>query len=85
MSGPELTHKLSAFLSTDDLPCLVEEAVAVPVRVEAPEDGGHAVVLPQPDGVQRQQTQLLVRPHVPRQEAANVALPGIPALKVATS
>ena len=69
----------STFLRADDLPGLVEEAVAVPAGVEAAEGGGHAVVLPQPDGVQRQQTQLLVRARVARREAADVALAGVPA------
>ena len=71
----------STFLGADDLPGLVEEAVAVPAGVEAAEGGGHAVVLPQPDGVQRQQPQLLVRTRVARREAADVALAGVPAQK----
>ena len=53
------------------------EHVAVPVRVEAEEGGGDAVVFPHPDGVHAEQTQLLVAPVVSGQETRDVGVVGV--------
>ena len=56
------------------------EAAARHLGERGPDAVGDPVVLPQPDGVQGQQAQLFVRPDVAREEAADVTLPGVPAV-----
>ena len=55
----------------DNLPSLVIDLVSVPVRVQSAKFGSHSVVFAHPQGMHGQQSQLLVRPEIPGQEARN--------------